>query len=588
MKIKFLSVLLLFALSISQAQVKPRCLSGKVVNQNNEKLAYASIQFKGSNNGTITNEDGEFLIHREKLVSDTLVVYFMGYISKEIAIDETNDRLTITLEKAVHTLNEVVVLADQESYAYGLLTKLIKKYRGKTENLSSKAYLSIYSKMNQPLEIFEAFYNAELNPRDGITSLELKNGRAGLIKKDNFAFVSLNTTDILSDFSPFFKVMNQKLPIGPTNLNNSAIKSKYHLEIEDILNDGDEHTAVIAFSPKINSGLYFSGKIYINIGRNELQKLTLEIKNTKQDFLKSIQENTLVDSLNIKLELNYEQNSTRLQSMIYEYDFILSSQPQNRIVSRALLAFYDYGSPFEMPLSEPVNLGFDYQRILSYPFNKHFWEANYYMPISQNKTDFTNFFKTHGYLINHDSISLQSPYIESPYLNWSTTNRLIWSDIPNKKPILPQGDESGVLVIAYQTAGNSYLRGHLFLDYEVAGPNTYYYSRASIDRDLSFFKDMRRDVYTLVYLNIYFDLYEVHRRMLMDKLNNLGSANRKEIANIYQEELKLLHNELQSMRKETQQGFNVEGLSNWNFYIKKKLGVNNFKIFGVEEGPGKP
>lgn len=588
MKIKFLSVLLLFALSISQAQVKPRCLSGKVVNQNNEKLAYASIQFKGSNNGTITNEDGEFLIHREKLVSDTLVVYFMGYISKEIAIDETNDRLTITLEKAVHTLKEVVVLADQESYAYGLLTKLIKKYRGKTENLSSKAYLSIYSKMNQPLEIFEAFYNAELNPRDGITSLELKNGRAGLIKKDNFAFVSLNTTDILSDFSPFLKVMNQKLPIGPTNLNNSAIKSKYHLEIEDILNDGDEHTAVIAFSPKINNGLYFSGKIYVNIGRNELQKLTLEIKNTKQDFLKSIQENTLVDSLNIKLELNYEKNSTRLQSMIYEYDFILSSQPQNRIVSRALLAFYDYGSPFEMPLSEPVNLGFDYQRILSYPFNKHFWEANYYLPISQNKTDFTNFFKTRGYLINHDSISVQSPYIESPYLNWSTTNRLIWSDIPNKKPILPQGDESGVLVIAYQTAGNSYLRGHLFLDYEVEGPNTYYYSRASIDRDLSFFKDMRRDVYTLVYLNIYFDLYEVHRRMLMDKLNNLGSANRKEIANIYQEELKLLHNELQSMRKETQQGFNVEGLSNWNFYIKKKLGVNNFKIFGVEEGPGKP
>ncbi|MBU2555665.1 MAG: carboxypeptidase-like regulatory domain-containing protein [Bacteroidetes bacterium] len=588
MKIKFLSVLLLFALSISQAQVKPRCLSGKVVNQNNEKLAYASIQFKGSNNGAITNEDGEFLIHREKLVSDTLVVYFMGYISREIAIDETNDRLTITLEKAVHTLKEVVVLADQESYAYGLLTKLIKKYRGKTENLSSKAYLSIYSKMNQPLEIFEAFYNAELNPRDGITSLELKNGRAGLIKKDNFAFVSLNTTDILSDFSPFLKVMNQKLPIGPTNLNNSAIKSKYHLEIEDLLNDGDEHTAVIAFNPKINNGLYFSGKIYINIGRNELQKLTLEIKNTKQDFLKSIQENTLVDSLNIKLELNYEQNSTRLQSMIYDYDFILSSQPQNRIVSRALLAFYDYGSPFEMPLSEPVNLGFDYQRILSYPFNKHFWEANYYLPISQNKTDFTNFFKTRGYLINHDSISVQSPYIESPYLNWSTTNRLIWSDIPNKKPILPQGDESGVLVIAYQTAGNSYLRGHLFLDYEVEGPNTYYYSRASIDRDLSFFKDMRRDVYTLVYLNIYFDLYEVHRRMLMDKLNSLGSAKRKEIANIYQEELKLLHNELQSMRKETQQGFNVEGLSNWNFYIKKKLGVNNFKIFGVEEDPGKP
>lgn len=588
MKIKCFAFLLLLSVTGLFAQQKPGYLHGVVINRHNEKLAYASIQFKGSDYGTITNEDGEFLIHRKKLIRDTLVVYFMGYKSKEIAIDETNDSLTITLEKAVHTLNEVVVLADKENYAYGLLTKLIKKYRGKTENIPSKAYLSLYSSMDQPLEIFEAFYNAELNPRDGITSLELKNGRAGLIKKDNFAFVSLNTTDILSDFSPFLKVMNQKLPIGPTNLNNSAIKSKYHLEIEDILNDGDEQTTVIAFSPTINNGLYFSGKIYINIDRNELQKLTLEIENTKQDFLKSIQENSLVDSLNIRLELNFDQNSTRLQSMIYDYDFILSSQPQNRIVSRALLAFYDYGSPFEMPLSAPVNPGSDYQRILSYPFNKHFWEANYYLPISQNKIDFTNFFKTHGYLINHDSISVQSPYIESPFLNWSKANRLIWSDIPNAKPILPQGNENGVLVIAYQTAGNSYLRGHLFLDYEVEGSNTYYYSRASIDRELSFFKDMRRDVYTLVYLNIYFDLYEVHRRILMDKLNNLGYAKRKEIANIYQEELKLLHNELQSMRKETQQGFNVEGLSNWNFYIEKKLGVNNFSIFGVESGPREP
>ena len=49
--------------------------------------------------------------------------------------------------------------------------------------------------------------------------------------------VSLNTTNILSDFSPFSKPLNQKLPKSPTSLSISSIKSKYNLELEDLIND---------------------------------------------------------------------------------------------------------------------------------------------------------------------------------------------------------------------------------------------------------------------------------------------------------------------------------------------------------------
>jgi len=565
------------------AQTQSNYIHGKVLGENDELLAFASIQFKGTLFGTITNEDGEFVIDKRKLESDTIVVHFMGYKTREFVLNYKTDQQIVTLEKAVSQLSEVLVVGNEESYAYGLLKRLIRKYRGNNKEQISKAFLSLSSEIDQPLEIFEAFYNARLNPQMGVTNLELKNGRAGLVAKDNFSFVSLNTTDILCDFSPFLKTSEQKLPLIPTNMGNKAMKSIFDFRIDYILGSDEDQTAVVAFKPKNDAGLYFSGKYYIDIKGNSLQKLSLQISNTTKKFLESIQGGVTIDSLDISLVLNYLPGSTYLESMIYNYSFSLSNKPENIISSIALLAFYDYDAPFEMPVSKPVDLDFDYHRILSYPFNDAFWENNYYIPASKTKTDFTNFFKTNGYLINHDSVTEQSPYVESPYLCWDAEKRLQWSDIPTEKPVQKIVDIDGYISIEYISDENHYLKGHIFLDYEKQNDSTCYFSRASIDRSTSYMDDLPRNLKVLLYLNMYFDLYEIHRRNLLAALKKLSNPTRREITKVYDEQMKDLYDDLERLKKETQQGFNKESLTNWNNQINDLLGVNNLEVFGISE-----
>jgi hypothetical protein len=236
-----------------------------------------------------------------------------------------------------------------------------------------------------------------------------------------------------------------------------------------------------------------------------------------------------------------------------------------------------------MPISKTVDLDFDYHRILTYPYNEIFWENNYYIPSSKNKIDFTNFFKTNGYLINHDSVTEQSPYIESPFLCWDEKNRLKWSDIPAEKPVQNMGVEDGFISIYYQTEGNHFLSGHIFLDYETDMGKTYFYSRTSIDRSMSYLADLPRNLHVLLYINMYFDLYEIHRWHLIEELKSLKNPTRQEITKTYDEEMKNLYKDLDRLKKETQQGYKKEGLKKWNKLIEKQLGVNNFEAFGISE-----
>jgi len=568
---------------LSFAQDHPHSIRGTILNENNERLPYASIQIKGTKTGTISNEDGEFIIKGLNLDSDTLIVFYMGYISKEMPVSAKIENVSIILEKAVNYLNEVEVVGERIPDAYSMLKNLIKAYRKDSNKNVSKAFLSLYSANDQPLEILEAFYNARVSRQKGIEKLQLKNGRAGLITNNDFAFVSLNTTDILSDFSPFSKSTNQKLPSSPTNLGFSTLKILYDLEIEQFIDYPSGTIAVIRFKPKAGHSKYFSGKVYFDFINNILHRLILETKNTQNKIFTSIQDAVTVDSLDIKLELIYDPISASLQTIVFDYSFILSGPQQKRIRSKALLAFYDYDSPFSMPVSGSLDLPYDYQRILSYPYSDVFWKENYYIPRSKNRVDFTNYFKTHGCLINHDSIASQSRYIQSPYLNWSEEQRLAWNDIPAERPKSTRKLEEGQITIHYISASNDNLKCVIFLDYEQSNGKTYFSSRASIDRSLSFLSKMPRNNLTLVYLNIFFDLHEIYRRQMIETLNNLETDDRQEIEQAYEETIKNLNTDLSRLNLETRKICDAETLKKWNDLVVHKLGINNFELFGIQE-----
>lgn len=86
----------------------PVQIQGKIINEKNEPLAGASIKEKGTNNGTITDVNGNFaltVINKNAV----LVVSYIGYAAKEITVgDQTS--ISISLALSDSKLNELIVI----------------------------------------------------------------------------------------------------------------------------------------------------------------------------------------------------------------------------------------------------------------------------------------------------------------------------------------------------------------------------------------------------------------------------------------------------------------------------------------------
>jgi iron complex outermembrane receptor protein len=111
-KLKSIVGTLVFLLPIFlKAQDKPVIhanVTGKIVNATtNEGLVGASINIKGTTNGALTNENGEFKLVTGQTLPFTVVVSYSGYFTKELQIAESS--VVIKLEQNSYQLGNVVV-----------------------------------------------------------------------------------------------------------------------------------------------------------------------------------------------------------------------------------------------------------------------------------------------------------------------------------------------------------------------------------------------------------------------------------------------------------------------------------------------
>lgn len=131
MKKKTLTILILIlSFGYSYAQTK---VSGYVFDEANEPVAFATILFKGSIEGTITDENGKFYLESKKNWSQ-LVVSFIGYENIEIELSKkVTFNLKLIIKEETNTLNEVVIAVGKQpkknNPAIAILEKIWKKRR---------------------------------------------------------------------------------------------------------------------------------------------------------------------------------------------------------------------------------------------------------------------------------------------------------------------------------------------------------------------------------------------------------------------------------------------------------------------------
>lgn len=89
-------------------------IGGYVMSETNEPIAYANIIFKGSIEGTITDENGRFYIESDKNW-EVVTVSFLGYKSIEFPLEKrVNLNLQFVLEESSEQLNTVVIVTGKQ------------------------------------------------------------------------------------------------------------------------------------------------------------------------------------------------------------------------------------------------------------------------------------------------------------------------------------------------------------------------------------------------------------------------------------------------------------------------------------------
>ncbi|MEM8523012.1 MAG: carboxypeptidase-like regulatory domain-containing protein [Bacteroidota bacterium] len=122
----FLQIILFFIVIYRlEAQDRLLTITGNLVDsESTQPLPFASIHLKGTNIGTVSNDEGSFVFHVPiDLKKDTIIISMMGYVSVRKAIKDFEENGSITLEESIFALNEVVVTSEKPPTAKEIVKK---------------------------------------------------------------------------------------------------------------------------------------------------------------------------------------------------------------------------------------------------------------------------------------------------------------------------------------------------------------------------------------------------------------------------------------------------------------------------------
>ena len=243
----YLLILFLSIFFNSNAQTKV----GGVVNDNAGKtVPFANVVFANSTSGTTTNEVGEFYLQADENY-DTLVISFIGYKTKEIALkSRVNLNMEITLEEEAASLDEVVIYRGKTSKKNNPAIDILKKIWANRRSNGVKAFDQYSYKEYEKLEF-------DLNTIDSsVVESRIFNGM-------EFIFDYADTNAVTGKtYLPMFinesvnqvygdNILNEKKEVLLGNKNSGFNQNRNLIDfVKDIYDDYDIYKNYIKFFDK--------------------------------------------------------------------------------------------------------------------------------------------------------------------------------------------------------------------------------------------------------------------------------------------------------------------------------------------------
>jgi hypothetical protein len=451
--------------------------------------------------------------------------------------------------------------------------------------------------LDTPGEVIEMYYNADVRSANPY-SLVYKSGRQGLAKVDNSYFLSLSTTGIFQRFKPAEGDYN--MPTNPLELSKSKMKKIFRLSL---LSSGDDDPYFhILFEPKSDPQKTFSGEIWVDKETYRPIEIKLHIENALvKPFVPIFPSDSLVD-IEMNITQRFETFQGDLVPSLLRFDYAFDSyipidktKPIGKsnlkkikpVRSDGILYYYKYGEPFINPVFEYRAELNDYQKIQNTPYHQAFWELSPALVQSERMEESLAFFEEHGLLNNHssqvDDFLFDGMGSNMDHTNpfWTDTFRLRF-DEDFKKNLEAQQIDSRYVV---PDRAKYELDVEIFLDIVETEDTVVYYTETVFDIFQSFY-NLPSDSLTNSFVNIYFDMGEIARREMVEKIEALDELSPDAILRIYEKGMEKLKSDWEAYLDKTLSGSSYKELLRYNELIKEKLGIDNFEIFHIKDPVG--
>jgi len=577
-----------------------------------EPLGFCNIAVKGSKKGVITNIDGVFSITVD--ASDVLLISYIGYEKQSIQASKLLQKQEIYLQKKELLLKEVVIHANDE-YLYDIIEKCRKNLLKNKAERTSKLYFGLETRSKllsveypikntwtsleidsnqlneKPVELLECYYNAQLKG-SRVDELGFKNGRTALASNDNY-FVNMGSSKAICEIS--LTNDNGMFPEIPLQLNKRGLRKNFFIELGYF--DGKYYT--IKFHPKNNSKNSFSGEVWIESKTYNLLKINLKAENTViHPFLPEFPRDSIYNvSFDICNTYKSDDGLTFPDHFVFNYSisycsrkdtiFLQQKKVASEIKSKSIMYFYDYDKPFILPYFEYTDKLFgrdDYNKISFIPYNEAFWNSNNILLQTEKQKQDYGLLSNQGELIEYREGNYSSNFLaylpgrdslpghlEFYYPFWNSRKRLV----PKLK--------SDNLKIYSKEKINTSIRSDLYnlkvqimLDIVDSGDSMLCKSYTVFDSEQTYFH-LPLNFYSNAFFNIYFDIWEIERRTMQDKLN-AGNLKISQINEIYNNTIENLNTISEKYMKEVNVGENEKMLKKWNDYVFEKLDIDNMKM----------
>lgn len=269
-------------------QVSAQTLSGKLTDvDTGEPLPYASIYIAETGSGTVTNEEGYYLL---RLSPGTYNIKFqsLGYISqqREVSINTVDEQLDITLNQRGLDLQTVEVLASGEDVSYPVIRRAIAKagyHRQQVDRYEADVYIKGTGKVNKIPRLFIAMMDEE--DREDIDTTRVFTSES--VSRVTYERPNTFNQEVLSlyqngeaqaDATPFIfgSFYQQKIAGAISPLSTSAF-GYYRFEHQGTFYDDERLINKIKVSSRSRGDDVFNGYIYIVENDWSIHSLDLEV-----------------------------------------------------------------------------------------------------------------------------------------------------------------------------------------------------------------------------------------------------------------------------------------------------------------------